>query len=208
MTTQRKQVERRTTTGAARRGVRSAALAAAVAGVALVASPLARAGGTHGLGAGTEAVRAALEHHTLTTLDGQSLTLGSLDGEVVVVNFWATWCRPCRRELPELDALHAEIARRGGRVVAVSIDQEPRNVRRFCKAHALKLPVAHDGPEGLARELDLQHVPFTMILDRAGAVAFTTSRSEADALAEIGAVARRLLAQTPVLSGPTDGGIR
>ncbi len=138
-----------------------------------------------------------LKEHVLRTLDGRTLSLGTLRGEVVVVNFWASWCSPCRQELPRLDALHASIAGRGGRVVAVSIDQETRNVRRFVRTHRLSLPIYHDGPDGLARTLDLPHVPFTVLLDRAGAVALASAGADDRAFDAIARRTRSLIAAGP-----------
>jgi peroxiredoxin len=164
------------------------------------------------MGASPAAARRALEGHTLVKLDGAKLTLSELRGEVVVVNFWASWCRPCRRELPALDELHADIAKRGGRVLAVSIDHELDNARRFVRTHELGLPVVHDGPDGLARQLDLRAVPFTLVLDRSGEVAYTTTGADDKAVAELGAVVRGLLASTPqaarIPDPETSGGTR
>src|SRR5262245_7990690 len=115
-----------------------------------------------------DALREALRSHVLRTQGGGTLSIASLRGEVVVINFWATWCPPCRRELPQLDALHAELAQRQGRVLAISIDRDPENVKRFARKLDLKLPILVDGPEGLARRLDLEHIPFTVVLDRRG----------------------------------------
>ena len=149
-----------------------------------------------------------LRQSVLRNAGGGTLSLAGLRGEVVVINFWASWCPPCRHELPGLDALHAEISRQGGRVLAVSIDADPANVRRFVRVHGLKLPVYLDGPDGLARRLDLDHIPYTILLDRQGAVAFQTSAADANGIAELGAVTRRLVAQTPALSTTQDGGTR
>jgi thiol-disulfide isomerase/thioredoxin len=147
-----------------------------------------------------EQIRRALGQHVFKTLDGESLTLASLQGQVVVLNFWASWCAPCRKELPALDALQASIAGQGGRVVAISIDNDLQNVTRFRKTHALKLPIVHDGPDGLARELDLQYIPFTLVLDREGAVAVVSTGTDDRAMAQIGAVTRQLLAKTPYVA--------
>jgi thiol-disulfide isomerase/thioredoxin len=175
---------------------------AALGIAALLAIPAAQAGAHHDSLSAEQAerFREALSRHELRTLDGATLRLGRLQGEVVVVNFWASWCRPCRKELPALAALHAEIAGQGGRVVAVSIDEELANVKRFVRVHALALPVAHDGPEGLARTLDLDYVPFTVVLDRAGRVAYASEGSDAHAIAELGKVTRRLLGEAPMVS--------
>jgi thiol-disulfide isomerase/thioredoxin len=189
-----------------KRGARArvAAVTALLAMVAM-APPASHAAAKHASRVSPERLREVLSRHELRTLDGRTQSLASLDGEVVVVNFWASWCKPCRRELPSLDALHAELSKKGGRVVAVSIDEEAANVRRFVRSHGLKLPVYIDGPNGLARALDLDHVPFTVVLDRGGEVAFSTSGSDADGIAEIGAVTRRLVEKRPLLSGSPGG---
>lgn len=154
-------------------------------------------------------VERALHRHALKMLDGSKRTLGETTGQVVVINFWATWCRPCVRELPALQQLEEDIAPKGGRVLAVAIDSDARNVARFVKAHELTLPVACDGPAGLARELDLQAVPLTLVLDRSGAVAWCSPKSDEAGLAETRAAVQRLLAQpappvaTPAVAGDT-----
>lgn len=167
---------------------------------------IAHAGARPVTGASLQQVPVVSRQHVLKTLDGKALTLESLQGEVVVVNFWASWCAPCRRELPVLNALQAEIASKGGRVLAVSIDDQLDNVRHFVRANKLTLPIAQDGPDGLARQLDLDHVPFTMILDRTGEVAFTSSGSGNDDLKRIATVARQLVAKSPHLSQAAPGG--
>jgi thiol-disulfide isomerase/thioredoxin len=148
-------------------------------------------------------LRDALRRHVLQGLEGETLSVGSLQGEVVVINFWASWCRPCRRELPFLDSLHRDLVKQGGRVIAVSIDMNRDNVRRFVREQSLGLPVFHDGPQQLARWIDLDRIPFTVVLDRSGEIAFTTSDAASDGLSELGTVTRRLLAQkAPATAAP------
>lgn len=136
--------------------------------------------------------RTLLEGRGLTRMDGRAWRLADHRGEVVVVNFWASWCRPCRKELPQLDALNTEIAERGGQVIAISIDANVDNARRFVRTHKLSLPVVHDGPGGLANLLDLDRIPYTMVLDRSGAVAYVADGANVDRLNE---VVRRLMSQ-------------
>lgn len=189
-----------------REPLRLAALLGAIAiGLTLAGVVPARAERLEGIGVSAARAHDALRQHPLRTRDGATVSLADLKGEVVILNFWASWCSPCRRELPRLDALHAEIAKRGGQVLAISIDNESRNVDRFAKVHALKLPIVHDGPDGLARALDVRHVPFTLVLDRNGDIAYTTSRSDDAGLNALAATARQLLAERPMAARVTEG---
>lgn len=177
---------------------RRAALAAALAALAALAPAPAAAAAPAAFGAAPGAAEAALGRHPLRLLDGSRTTLAGLRGRVVVVNFWASWCAPCRRELPRLDALHRELAAGGASVIAVSLDSDAENARRFARAARLSLPVAHDGPAALARTLELRAVPATVVLDRDGRIAWSTGRSDDAALAELERVVRRLAAAAPV----------
>jgi thiol-disulfide isomerase/thioredoxin len=159
-----------------------------------------------GVGAPAARVAGILARHPLRTLGGGTLSLADLRGQVVVLDFWATWCGPCRKELPRLDALHAQIARRGGRVVAISIDEDRENVDRFARRYGLRLAIALDGPSGLARELDLLHVPLVMVLDRDGNVAFTSSRSDPAGLAAVATATDQIIAGKPVAAATAQGG--
>ena len=173
--------------------------------VGTLAGPPARAVPLEGVGVAPSHALEVLKRYPLRTVGGESVTLSSLKGQVVVLNFWASWCGPCRREMPRLDQLNAELRSRGGRVLAVSIDEDRDNVDRFARIHGLKLPIVHDGPRGLARELDLQHVPFTIVLDRNGEVAYTTSQSDDAGIAALSAMTRQLVARQPLASGIHEG---
>lgn len=185
------------------RDLRAARVLALVAMTLALAAP-AWAGGAGALGASVPNATRALGDARLRSLDGHDWTLASLRGHVVVVNFWASWCAPCRRELPRLDALNTELAKEGGRVVAVSIDGDAGNARRFVTTRSLALPVALDGPDGLARVLDLRQVPTTLVLDRDGSIACAVGGSGDDALAKVTEVARRLSARAPVASAGSE----
>ncbi len=183
---------------------RSWATAALLLG--LLSARAAHAGTTPGkLGADAATLDRTLREYRLHTLDGGTLTLGALRGEVVVVNFWATWCTPCRRELTRLDALNRELEPQKGRVIAISVDLDADNVRRFVQRQRLALCVVHDGPEGLARRLDLSTLPFSMVLDREGHVAFTTLGASDLSVASLAERTRQLAGSRPVVA---EGGSR
>lgn len=79
-------------------------------------------------------------------LDGQSRSLDELRGQAVLINFWATWCRPCVEELPMLEALHAGRAEHGVHVLTIAQEDDPELVRDFLARHAIDLPVWLDPP--------------------------------------------------------------
>ncbi|MBK7188640.1 MAG: TlpA family protein disulfide reductase [bacterium] len=137
---------------------------------------------------------ARLRVRELTTVEGQPTTLAAWDGEILVVNFWASWCAPCRTELATLDEWNAEWVTRGARVVAVSIDSDRARALRFAADQELDLTVLHDGPDGLARELDLPAVPTTYVLDREGEVVLEVQGSGERELKRMRQAVEQLLA--------------
>jgi peroxiredoxin len=146
-----------------------------------------------------ERMAAVIADYKLSTLDGRTITMRELRGKAVVVIFWASWCAPCRREMPEFDHLNAELAARGGQVVAISVDARRANAQRFVKQHKLRMVVAHDGPQGLIERLDLGMLPYTLVLDRQGAIAFDAGEIRDYSVATISTTARRLT-DAPALS--------
>jgi thiol-disulfide isomerase/thioredoxin len=79
---------------------------------------------------------------SLTDLSGQKLTLASLKGKVVLVDFWATWCDPCREEIPHFIELQAKYRDRGFQIVGISMDDSEQPVREFYKQFRMNYPVA------------------------------------------------------------------
>lgn len=104
-------------------------------------------------------------------MDGQPFALTSEKGNVVLVNLWATWCGPCRMEIPELEKLHQRYSSRGFKVIGVSVDEgDAAPVKQFVADEKITYPIVLD-PEGkLANVLQTTVLPTSFILDRNGKI--------------------------------------
>ncbi len=101
-------------------------------------------------------------------LDGGSIDTAALSGKVVVVNFWATWCVPCIREIPSFNKLHKDFAGQGVAVLGISMDgEDPARIPAFLKKHPMDYPVGVGG-ESLNTQYNLDSLPVTLVFDRAG----------------------------------------
>ncbi len=105
-----------------------------------------------------------------TDLEGGSRTLADFKGQALVVNFWATWCAPCKREMPSLDRLQTELADEGLKVLAVSIDRAGKKVvAPFLKSLGTdSLEAFLDPKSELAREMAVTGLPATFLVDAEG----------------------------------------
>lgn len=107
---------------------------------------------------------------TLKDLAGKSWHLRELKGKVVLVNFWATWCPPCRKEMPDLEALYQEYKDKGLLVLAVS-DEERAKVEPFITEKKYTFPVLLDEGRKVNEALKIEGIPKTFIYDREGKLA-------------------------------------
>ena len=105
-------------------------------------------------------------------LDGRTVRLGDLRGKVVLLDFWATWCEPCREALPFYADLQRELGERGFAVVAVSIDSSTDPVRRYFGAAGAPFLVLRDPDGALAERLSVRIMPTSYLLDRSGAARY------------------------------------
>ena len=104
------------------------------------------------------------------TLNGDSVSLASLKDKVVLLNVWATWCHPCRTEIPELRGIHARYKDRGLELIGVSVDAEgnEEGIREFMKEFEMNFPVWHDPAERVSTQFLVIGVPATFLIDRKG----------------------------------------
>lgn len=120
---------------------------------------------------GDTSVGAVMPSYRAKLLDGKDFDLTAEKGSVVLLNLWATWCGPCRFEIPELQRMHAENAARGFKVIGVSLDDSGADgVKEFVAAQKMTYPIVLD-PEGKAATLfQTSILPTTVLIDRGGKI--------------------------------------
>lgn len=106
----------------------------------------------------------------LTALDGEPFELAQSLGETVVLNFFATWCGPCRAEMPDLDRFAAAGAARGIRVIAVNVGETRADVERFVREMGLTMRVLLDEDSSRASDYGVEAFPTTVLIDPAGII--------------------------------------
>lgn len=125
--------------------------------------------------------------------DGASLSLGSLRGKVVLLNFWATWCKPCEDEMPAMENLYRAIGDRDFELIAVSVDGDRRVVEEFTARMGLTFPILLDPQKRVADAYQSYRFPESYLIDREGVlVARYIGPREWDAPAYLARI-RRLL---------------
>ena len=118
-------------------------------------------------------------------LSGADVDVGAQQGQVRVVDFWATWCEPCKEALPALDALARDLGPRGVAVYGVSIDEDRAQLAAFLARSPVGFPVLWDKGAVRVQRFDVTTMPVTLIVDRAGTIrhvhqGWESSRREAD----------------------------
>jgi thiol-disulfide isomerase/thioredoxin len=109
---------------------------------------------------------------TLSSLDGRSVSLSDFRGKLVILSFWATWCGPCKQEIPSLEALYSKLQDRGLVVLAVDVDaRETRQVvADFAQANGMSFPVLLDSQSTVAGMYIEGSIPTNYLIDRTGKV--------------------------------------
>lgn len=129
-------------------------------------------------------------------LTGSKIDLAALRGKVVLVDFWASWCAPCREELPWLEQLHKRHAAAGLTVIGVNLDESSANAQKFLRSHPVTFPVVHDTQGRLADRYGPSKMPSSYLIDATGRVRFVHGGFRAADGAAIEAEVVRLLAES------------
>ena len=109
---------------------------------------------------------------TLHTMNGPNMRLQEQRGKVVMINFWATWCGPCRQEMPHLDRLYDKYKSSGFVLMGINVDDDTRNAAAVAAKLGVRFPVLLDTDKQVSRLYDLSTMPSTVIVDRDGKVRY------------------------------------
>ena len=131
--------------------------------------PLLLAGAAAGAGAAVQMSSNAPDF-TLKSMAGTNLRLQEQRGQVVLVNFWATWCGPCRQEMPHLNALYDKYRASGFMLLGVNIDDDPRAAAALAAKLGVRFPVLLDTDKKVSKVYDMSAMPATLLIDRDGRV--------------------------------------
>ena len=132
----------------------------------------------------TASIQAAPDF-TLKTVDGRQVRLSDLRGKVVLLNFWATWCPPCKAEMPDLNALHREYGdAHDFTVLGVDVEEQQPEVTAFWQQNGISFPLALDTAGAVSTNLyHVRAMPTSLIIDRDGNIRDTwTGRISRDAM--------------------------
>jgi thiol-disulfide isomerase/thioredoxin len=164
-------------------------------GAVLLAACVTESGaGRGGRGGGSQPgnqVGAPIPDLQVQSLSGKKIAVDSYRGRVLLLDVWASWCGPCKQELPMLDAMARRLKGQGVEVLAVSVDQERANVDKFLKGHGKwALTIAHDPAGAIAEQLQPDKMPTSYVIDRAGIVRYVNAGFVPD---DAAVIERRLL---------------
>lgn len=164
------------------------ALSALLAGLLLMAGAPASATGP---------VNTPAPDFTLKATDGENLRFAEYRGQVVLVNFWASWCGPCRQEMPLLDQLHKKYAPLGFTVLGVNVDQDAKQARAMLDKVPVTFPVVLDSQSAVSKSYQVVAMPTTVIVDRSGNARYVHHGYKPGDEAEYLKHVRALLAEKP-----------
>jgi peroxiredoxin len=109
---------------------------------------------------------------TLKSLQGLNMRLDEMKGQVVLINFWASWCGPCRQEMPILDRLHTRYEDAGFAVLGVNVEGEIEPAQKIVDKTNVTFPVLIDEGQNVSEMYDLQAMPSTVVIDRDGVIRY------------------------------------
>ena len=108
----------------------------------------------------------------LSDIDGAQVRLDDFRGKVLVVNFWAVWCKPCREEMPSLDRGSRWLERFNGSIITINMGDSPEMIRRFLEKNPVDLPILLDADAEISTNWGVTGLPTTFVVDPEGRIAY------------------------------------
>lgn len=127
----------------------------------------------------TKKLSGAAPDFILKSNSGKNIRLEDLRGQVVMLNFWASWCGPCRQEMPLLDELYKRYGRAGFTLLGVNVDTNPADADRYLKKVQVSFPVLYDTQSVAAKAYDVSAMPTTIMIGRDGKMRYLHKSYEA-----------------------------
>jgi peroxiredoxin len=109
---------------------------------------------------------------TLKSTAGENIKLSELRGQVVLINFWASWCGPCRQEMPLLDEMYQQYGPLGFTLLGVNVEQDTQDAERMLKDTPVSFPILFDAQNEVSKLYDVTAMPSTVLVDRDGRVRY------------------------------------
>jgi peroxiredoxin len=105
---------------------------------------------------------------TLSARGGKDVSLAQYQGQVVMINFWASWCGPCRQEMPLLESIYKKYNKLGFTMIGVNVEPDSKAADDWLKATPVSFPILYDRDSKVSKLYDVQGMPSTVIIDRTG----------------------------------------
>ena len=124
------------------------------------------------LGSAWAAHEDAAPDFTLKSRGGENIKLSELRGQVVLINFWASWCGPCRQEMPLLDQMYQQYSPLGFTLLGVNVEQDTTDAERMLEDTPVTFPILFDAENEVSKLYDVTAMPSTVLVDRDGNVRY------------------------------------
>ena len=118
--------------------------------------------------AASEQISGKAPNFTLKSRSGKNIKLSELRGEVVMLNFWASWCGPCRQEMPLLEKIHKKYKRLGFTLLGVNVEENSTDAKNYLKDVKVTFPILFDKTQKTSKLYDVSAMPTTILIDRNG----------------------------------------
>jgi thiol-disulfide isomerase/thioredoxin len=118
--------------------------------------------------AASEKLSGKAPNFTLKSRSGKNIKLSELRGQVVMLNFWASWCGPCRKEMPHLEKIHKKYKRLGFTLLGVNVEENSNDAKNYLKDVKVTFPVLFDNRQKTSKLYNVSAMPTTILIDRNG----------------------------------------